>query len=959
MKILFNSEAGLFDSVYSNYITLENYVYKTIEYYIYELLCTNMCKRWLYERFINPIYLYSSLILMGCVIWYINFDLIKVFFVVFLIYFDVILHKTFCYVILRKIRKIPRPSNYFKSLTTTQKISFIAKIGGVTTFLILGKFIKFLYNRLISEAAACIRPEPSKMKVNVQTEFWDEHEKEKRFMFNPKIGGNARTTTTEQLTNMISKRIMMIHIGAKDGTMKFCNCLPLRGNIMILPSHIIPKNSAEAIITKVGANPKTVRIDRNSSYRIPKTDLSLWYVPELGDQRDLTSFFPAKIAHKKQFVGNIIYNDENKIKIFNKILGTRGTSLTTEGGRFESIQYYFPEKTFQGLCMATFVAKDSHDMPFIGGFHLGGRNTFGTAGFVTREEILEGIERISIKPSVLPSHAGTNFNTHIGDINVGPLKAPHNLCVTNNLLADARCIVFGSHNKPNSTPKSVVVESTISESVTEHLGLERMHDKPYEMKDIMHKEVDIEGKTHTAFIFDSTLIDKAVIDFDLTLKQGLKNKLHLLGKLEDDVVLAGLDGVIGINSMNFSTACGFPMVGPKTKLASISKRKVEGISCPRDIDPKVLIEIEKLEQILLSGDRINAIFKASLKDEPTKIGKKKVRVFAGSNIYFIMLVRKYYLSISALMQTNKEIFECAVGLNVESPEWTTMMKSIYKYGEHRVVAGDYKSFDGRMSPRFMLASFKILINLAEVSGNYDRDDLIIMRGIATEICSPTYDYFGTILQFYGSNPSGHPLTVVTNSLVNSLYMRYVYYKIASEERWFYTPRFNKVVALMTYGDDNIMSVKKGYDTYNHTNIARILAESDITYTMADKEAKSVPFINGADAGFLKHNAVWNDELQLYRAVIDESSISKMLHAHGRSSIPEDLHAACTIKDALDKYAHFGEGIYTLRREQLKRVALDSNIAGLVGEFPTYREQIHKYCDKYVWNENPYPIPNRE
>jgi hypothetical protein len=486
-----------------------------------------------------------------------------------------------------------------------------------------------------------------------------------------------------------------------------------------------------------------------------------------------------------------------------------------------------------------------------------------------------------------------------------------------------------------------------------------MHDKPYEMKDIMHKEVDIEGKTHTAFIFDSTLIDKAVIDFDLTLKQGLKDKLHLLGKLEDDVVLAGLDGVVGINSMNFSTACGFPMVGPKTKVVSISKRKVEGISCPRDIDPKVLVEIEKLEQTLLSGDRINAIFKASLKDEPTKIGKKKVRVFAGSNIYFIMLVRKYYLSISALMQTNKEIFECAVGLNVESPEWTTMMKSIYKYGEDRVVAGDYKSFDGRMSPRFMLASFKILINLAEVSGNYDRDDLIIMRGIATEICSPTYDYFGTILQFYGSNPSGHPLTVVTNSLVNSLYMRYVYYKIASEERWFYTPRFNKVVALMTYGDDNIMSVKKGYDTYNHTNIARVLAESDITYTMADKEAESVPFINGADAGFLKHNAVWNDELQLYRAVIEESSISKMLHAHGRSSIPEDLHAACTIKDALDKYAHYGEGIYTLRREQLKKVALDSNIAGLVGEFPTYREQIHKYCDKYVWNENPYPIPDKE
>jgi hypothetical protein len=258
----------------------------------------------------------------------------------------------------------------------------------------------------------------------------------------------------------------------------------------------------------------------------------------------------------------------------------------------------------------------------------------------------------------------------------------------------------------------------------------------------------------------------------------------------------------------------------------------------------------------------------------------------------------------------------------------------------------------------MLASFKILINLAEESGNYDADDLTIMRGIATEICSPTYDFFGTLVQFFGSNPSGHPLTVVTNSLVNSLYMRYVYYKIAAEEKWWKTPLFKEVVALMTYGDDNIMSVKKGYDAYNHTNVARVLSESDIIYTMADKEAKSVPFIDGSEAGFLKHDAVWDEELQLYRAKIDESSISKMLHAHGKSSISEDLHAACTIRDALDKYAHFGDEIYTKRCAQLRQVADECNITGLVGHFPTYREQILRYCDKYSWAENPYP-PTRK
>jgi hypothetical protein len=192
-------------------------------------------------------------------------------------------------------------------------------------------------------------------------------------------------------------------------------------------------------------------------------------------------------------------------------------------------------------------------------------------------------------------------------------------------------------------------------------------------------------------------------------------------------------------------------------------------------------------------------------------------------------------------------------------------------------------------------------------------------------------------------------------MVNSLYMRYCYYEIAKEEKWFRIPRFNKIVSLITYGDDNIMSVKSGYDAYNHTNIARMLAMSGIVYTMADKEAESIPFIEGKDAGFLKHNAVWDDYLGLYRAVIDESSIAKMLHAHKKSSVlSEEMHAACSIKDVMDKYAHFGREKYEERREQLTAVARDAGILGLVGEIKTYEEQLDEYCSKYDWENNPRP-----
>jgi hypothetical protein len=281
------------------------------------------------------------------------------------------------------------------------------------------------------------------------------------------------------------------------------------------------------------------------------------------------------------------------------------------------------------------------------------------------------------------------------------------------------------------------------------------------------------------------------------------------------------------------------------------------------------------------------------------------------------------------------------------------MKHIYKYGDDRIIAGDYKAFDTRMSPRFMLAAFKILITIAEKSGNYDEEDLMVMKGIAAEITNPTYDYFGTFVQFFGSNPSGHPLTVVINSLVNSLYMRYCYFEIAKEEKWWKVPAFKDVVSLMTYGDDNIMSVKKGYDAYNHTRVAQVLAKAGITYTMADKEAESVPFIKGSEAGFLKHDAIWDDELKLYRAVIDESSIQKTLHAHMKSDVLcEEAHSASAITDVLDKYFQFGRETYNKRRSQLEEVARECNILGYIGELLTYDEQLEHYCKNYSWKIEP-------
>jgi hypothetical protein len=877
----------------------------------------------------------------------------------FLIFGSVyLLYLKYKYQFKNKIRNLPKISTWIINMDFRTKMKILSFLGGVSTLTAFIKFVKYLRTLPTAQAAAPIRILPNEGVVKE-----DEHpkwgisgirEKEKAFKIESDVHHDVRTMTPDEMFNSLKRRQFSLRIDVGDA-FTFCNCVPMKSNVMLIPNHIVPKKTSSARLSKPGAPYKGVYIQPESVYKIPNTDFALWYLPELGDQKDITNYLPKFIPQGKRFESFLMYNNNGTIERYDKMLGCRSVSRSTEGGRFESVTYSFPGQTFKGLCMATLISNELGSIPFIGGFHLAGSGSAGAAGFLTKEQVESGITELNKKAGIMISHSATPFQTTLLGVNVGPLLEPHEKAVVHQLKPEAKCTVFGQHNQPRSTPSSRVVTSMISSAVTKHLDLPKIHGPPCEMKDDRHQLVDIEGKTDTAYKFQLDSFNKAYDDYLDQIMNGLNDKHYAkIGKLSIDAILAGYDGVKGINSMEFSTAAGFPLKGTKRQFVEESQRFVEGISCPRDVNEEILDEMRRIEKELSEGKRVNTVFKASLKDEPVKTTKTKVRVFAGSNMPFTMLVRKYFLTLSALMQDEKELFECACGVNVYSPEWDVLMNHVFKHGKERMIAGDYKAFDGRMSPRFMLAAFKILIEIATKSGNYDDGDIIVMKGIAAEITNPTYDHFGTLIQFFGSNPSGHPLTVVINSIVNSLYMRYCYYEIAKEEKWWKVPRFNKAVALMTYGDDNIMSVAKGYDAFNHTRVAKTLANAGLEYTMADKESESVPYITAAEAGFLKHNAVYDEELKLYRAVIEENSIQKTLHTHLKSDVlSEEMHSASAITDVLDKYFHFGEEIYNKRKSELEEVARECGLVGYVGELKTYKEQMIRFCENYAW-----PMPSK-
>jgi hypothetical protein len=227
-----------------------------------------------------------------------------------------------------------------------------------------------------------------------------------------------------------------------------------------------------------------------------------------------------------------------------------------------------------------------------------------------------------------------------------------------------------------------------------------------------------------------------------------------------------------------------------------------------------------------------------------------------------------------------------------------------------------------MPPEIILAAYEILLLICKAAG-YTPEQLRVVQGIAEDTAFPLVDMNGDLVEFYGSNPSGHPLTVIINSIANSLYMRYCYHVLSPENS---CSHFKRDVALMTYGDDNAMGVNKKAPFFNHTAIQNTLAECGITYTMADKEAISIPYIHIDQISFLKRFWVWNEEVGAYLAPLEEDSIIKSLTMCVASkTLCIEAQAIETITSAQNEYFMYGKEVFEEKTLMLRRIVEKSDI----------------------------------
>jgi len=727
--------------------------------------------------------------------------------------------------------------------------------------------------------------------------------------------------------------------------------LCLGGQVYITNNHNLPEftNTEMRIISSsmkdgVNCNQK-FQLNIKDVRRFPEKDIAVIYLRHVPPKRDITMYFMKRCTGI--FNGVYVKNtkghfDSNVVR--NIRFSPKHPFNIEISGFFNSFIGCPMNQTQYGDCGMPLLVESSYGYA-IAGIHVATNHISGTSfALAIDNEIVLELRNADIFCSV-QSGSKDLLSAPSARREIGPLSKKSVF----RYIPEGVATVYGSFTGFRGKGKSRVENTPMSYYLSRY-GYKINYFKP-EMKSWEPWNIAASKMVAKKADLDTEILDLCVKHYiqDVEAAMLKPENVSMCMVLDDFTTINGAQ-VAYIDKMNRNTSAGNPWKKSKKHFMSACEPQ-HGMLDPVEIDDEIMLRVVEIIARAEKLEQSHPNFCAHLKDEPVSLKKakmKKTRVFTGAPMDYIIVVRKYCLGFIRLVQNERVAFEAAPGTIAQSLEWQELFQFITKFGEDRVVAGDFVGYDTSMVPPEVVAAFKVIYHFSVASGNFSQEDLNVIAVLAMDTAFALVDYNGDLVMFHGINPSGNPLTVILNSIVNSLRNRYVYYLLNPKHD---LSTFRDHVSLVTYGDDNIMGVSNEAPWFNHTAIVEAYASINVEYTMADKETESVPYINIANADFLKRKWRFDTDLGCHVAPLAETSIEKMLMVWTRSkSVPAEVQAISVVAAAVSEYFFYGRSVFEEKREMLQDMVkeLDWQVYVEESTFPTWDElsERFKQCSKH-------------
>lgn len=317
--------------------------------------------------------------------------------------------------------------------------------------------------------------------------------------------------------------------------------------------------------------------------------------------------------------------------------------------------------------------------------------------------------------------------------------------------------------------------------------------------------------------------------------------------LTPEEAVCGVQGNEFIGSVNRSSGAGWPHCEPKTKFFGVGDEFDLTSDEAKELFKRVDEKLELARQGIRDFQACQTILKRE-KLKLEKIAEGKIRAVFGTNLEYLICVRMFFGSfIAALMEKRFET-GCCLGINPYK-EWGTLKEGLHSMGK-KIIAGDYKSFDANAQQ----VIYNEMIELINDWYNDGPENANIRRVLWMDLLHSRHvvgdsNQIGTVVQWFKSLPSGHPMTTTANNIYNMVLFIMCYNDLAPDQ---FEGQFEAHVKGFFFGDDNIVAVSDEASVFfNQMSLETAMEKYGMVYTTDSKEKAKEPTRSVENCTFLK------------------------------------------------------------------------------------------------------------